>query len=317
MAIFSRIVIVGVGLIGGSLGLAVKKQRLAEKVVGIARHAEDLRIALRREAIDEGTIDLIDGIQSLGPDVSEDLPELVIVCTPVGAVVETVRKIAAGFGGDSLLPIDPSYPDIGLTESVSPSRNILITDVGSTKEAICSALAGAESPPLPNNCRFIGSHPITGKEFSGPEHAEGDLFDGRVTILTPTSTARAEDLAILKLFWNAIGSTTLKMIPLEHDRILSRTSHLPHLLAVTLAEMLLDSDASCIGPGYRSLTRVAAGSPEVWNDVIATNRTMILEAIRDFQGNLARLRELIEQDKAEEVATFLQRAKKNRAPLGE
>jgi len=271
-------IIIGIGLIGGSLGLAIKKRRLTETVIGIDRCEKTLRTALRLGVIDRASTDF-------------DVPingGLVIVATPVSLVSECVLQAAATM------------------------QNMLITDVGSTKESIC---AHVEQRQLPNGCRFIGSHPIAGKEKNGVEHADADLFENRLTILTPTALASERDIDLLTDFWQSLGSSVAKMSPAEHDRTLARTSHLPHLLSALLADRLQSPDATYTGPGYHSVTRLALGSPKVWRDIVAHNREAIVEALLDYEHALRDLREKIERGDGEAITQFLEHAKGNRDML--
>jgi len=310
MPLFSRIVIIGVGLIGGSIGLAAKKRQLTGNVIGVDLSGESLRTALQLGAVDQITTNLDEGINKdtgiaapenadadAGAFTPSSLPgaELVIVATPVSSVPEHVWQVAS------------AVQTGGITY-----RNVFITDVGSTKETICSQL---EQRTLPNGCRFIGSHPIAGKEKSGVEHANADLFENRLTVITPTTSARDRDIGLLIRFWRSLGSLTASMSPAEHDRTLARTSHLPHLLSALLADRLTLQDAQYTGPGYHSTTRLASGLPELWRDIVSHNTGAILEAIRDYEGALQDLRKKIERNDWEAVAQFLEHAKKNRDML--
>jgi prephenate dehydrogenase len=285
MSLFSRIVIIGVGLIGGSLGLAIKKRQLSRTVIGIAPDEERLQTALRLGAVDKATTSFDEGINA---DADATGHELIIVATPVSLVADYVHRVA------------------------SAVQNTLITDVGSTKETICARL---EQTALPNGCRFVGSHPIAGKEKSGVEHADADLFENRLAIVTPTASASERDTDLLLWFWHSLGSQTANMSPAEHDRVLARTSHLPHLLSAVLAERLQVHDIKYTGPGYHGMTRLAAGLPELWRDIVTHNAGAIVEAIRDYEHALGDLREKIEHSDWEAVAHLLEHAKKNRDTL--
>jgi prephenate dehydrogenase len=218
-------------------------------------------------------------------------PELVIAATPVSLVPEHVLRVARTVDGE---------------------RNVLFTDVGSTKESICTRL---EQSPFPKGCRFIGSHPIAGKEKSGVEHASADLFENRLTVITPTASARDQDVRLLVRFWRSLGSSVATMSPAEHDRTLARTSHLPHLLSALLADQLQEQDANYTGPGYHSVTRLALGSPEVWRDIVESNTQAILETLLDYEHALRNLRETIERGDMDAMTQFLERAKRNRGKL--
>ncbi len=326
MPLFSRIVIVGVGLLGGSIGLAAKKNKLADCVVGIGRDEANLRTARDRGAIDLATTDFERGIRELGVPESlltpsdsslsvftnlefgEILPELIVIGTPVGSIGDMVWESAIAIDRDY-------YPREDGGDSSLPLRNVLITDVGSVKETICARFAGLDAEPLPNGCRFIGSHPIAGTERSGAENASADLFENRLAVITPTEPVQYEDIGLLKRFWHGLGSSVAEMSPLEHDRILARTSHLPHLVAVALAAGLLPEDEPYTGTGFRSTTRLAAGPPALWSDIIDFNSAMILDAIREFEGSLTALRKMLEQGDQSGITAILKTAKRNRDRL--
>ncbi|MDR0520903.1 MAG: prephenate dehydrogenase/arogenate dehydrogenase family protein [Planctomycetaceae bacterium] len=303
---FSRIVIFGVGLIGGSIGLAVKKRRIAGTVIGVSDDPESLNAALERHAIDFAAANLDEGLNTKHPAAVRQSEtgspvlslqpeaELIVVAVPVSLVPDVVWQAA------SAVKTGGNY------------RNVLITDVGSTKETICSRF---ESATLPNGCRFIGSHPIAGKETSGVQNADADLFENRLAVVTPTSSARDRDIGSLIRFWRSLGSVAASMSPAEHDRILARTSHLPHLLSALLADRLQMQDVRYTGPGYHSTTRLASGLPEMWRDIVSHNTESILEAIRDYEHALRNLREKIESGDWEAVEQFLEHAKRNRDGL--
>ncbi len=274
------VAIVGVGLIGGSIGLALRQRGLAKSVVGIGRRQVSLRIARRVGAVTHTTIDLNKGVAEA---------ELVVVCTPVGQIVNFVRQAARH----------------------CPER-VLMTDVGSTKQIIVQALDGG----LPRGCRFLGSHPLAGSEKTGALSATADLFEGRVTVLTPTKSTRAEDFDLLEAFWAALGSVVVQMSPEEHDRTLAMTSHLPHLAAAAVAVALPERYFRFCSTGALDTTRVAAGDPEMWRQVLCMNRENVLSALDELGGKLSALYTAIRDDRQDDILRFLTLAKKNRDALG-
>ena len=277
---WNMVAIVGVGLIGGSIGLALRQRGLAERVTGIGRRQTSLRTARRAGAATNTTIDLAKGVADA---------ELVIVCSPVGRIVEHVRQAAE------------SCPE-----------GTLITDAGSTKQAIVEALDGT----LPRGCRFLGSHPLAGSEKSGPSHATADLFEGRVAILTPTKNTRAEDFDLLSHFWSSLGSVVAQMPPEEHDRTLALTSHLPHAVAAALAATQPEACFRFSGAGLLDTTRIAGGDPELWTQIFCQNRVNVLAALDIFVGHLTALEDAIRQGDVEALKRLLAQAKKNRDALG-
>jgi prephenate dehydrogenase len=277
---WDTVAIVGVGLIGGSIGLALRQRNLAQNVVGIGRRQASLRIARQIGAADHTTIDLNKGVADA---------ELVIVCSPVGQIVEHVRQAAHH----------------------CPERAIL-TDVGSVKEAIVGPLDSG----LARGCRFLGGHPVAGSEKTGPANASPELFEGRVAILTPTKNTRAEDFDLLEEFWQSLGSVVVKMTPEEHDQALALTSHLPHIAAAVLAMTVPERYFRCCGSGMLDTSRVAAGDPDLWRQVLSLNRDHVLTALEQYGANLAALHGAIRDNNQDEITRFLTLAKKNRDALG-
>ena len=277
---FGCVAIVGVGLIGASIGLAVRKRNLAERVVGIARRQETLRTARRVGAVTNTSIDLPKGVAGA---------DLVVVCTPVGSIVEHVRLTAQHCG-----------------------EGALITDAGSTKRVIVEAL----DVQLPRGCRFLGSHPLAGSEKTGPGHANADLFEGRVAILTPTRNTRAEDFDVLEDFWSSLGSMVVQMPAEEHDQALALTSHLPHAVAAVLASLVPEKYFRLAGSGFLDTTRIAAGDPPLWGQIFQQNRDNLLAVLDQFVGQLRQLSAAIRDEDVLTLQTILAKAKTNRDALG-
>jgi prephenate dehydrogenase len=274
------VAIVGVGLIGGSIGMALRKRELTASVVGIGRRQETLRVARRVGAVTHTTVDLAKGVAEA---------ELVVVCTPVGRIVEDVRTVAQHCPPDTL-----------------------ITDAGSAKHAVVAALDGE----LPRGCRFLGSHPLAGGEKSGPAHASAELFEGRVSIITPTRNTRAEDFDLLEDFWSSLGSLVMQMSPEEHDRVLALTSHLPHAVASVLATMVPENCFRLTGAGFIDTTRIAAGDPELWLQIFLANRDNLLRVLRQYQVELNTLVTALAAPDTQKLLEILTLAKKNRNALG-
>lgn len=277
---FQTVAIVGVGLIGGSVGLGLRRRGLAEHVVGIGRRQASLRIARRAGAVTSTTIDLVKGVAEA---------ELVVICTPVGRIVEDARRAAE-----------------------HAPRGTLITDAGSTKEQIVAAL----DEGLPRECRFLGSHPLAGGEKTGPMHAKPDLFEGRVAILTPTKNTRAEDFDRLEAFWTALGSVVIQMPPEEHDRALALTSHLPHAVAAALASLVPERLFRLSGAGLLDTTRIASGDVALWKQIFLQNRRNVLGALEQLLRVLGEFRAGLEQGEEAPLERILTLAKKNRDALG-
>lgn len=290
MTLFSRIIIIGVGLMGGSLGLACKRRGLAEQIIGIDCETKNLRTALDLGLIDVAATGIEEVLNENACSSDGNVNELFVVATPVGKIVTTIREIAR-------------------VAKNSGRRRVLITDLGSAKEGICSELAVNR---LPSNCRHIGSHPIAGSERSGPEHADALLYENSPVVLTPIESDREVDIAVLVRFWQKLGSRVYFLEPSEHDRVLARTSHLPHLIGVLLARGLASGDVPFIGPGFRSSTRLAGGEPRLWRDIVSSNRDAILAAIRTHETRLGELRRNLENRDWDHLASILEAARNNR-----
>ena len=280
MKALNNVAIVGVGLIGGSIGLAMRERGLAKTVVGVGRRQESLRTARRVGAVDRTTVNLEKGVAEA---------DLVIVCTPVGRIVEDVLQVA----------------------KVCP-EGTLITDAGSTKQTIVEAL----DRELPRQCRFLGAHPLAGREKTGSANAVADLFHGRVTIITPTKNTQAKDYDLLEQLWIQLGSMVIRMAADEHDRIVAVTSHMPHALAVALSASLSEDCFRLSGTGLLDMTRLAAGDTEIWKPIFGSNRNNLLTAIDQFEHRLAALRKAIAAGDDAELEQILTLAKKNRDALG-
>ncbi len=277
---YDTVAIVGVGLIGGSIGLALRERGLADHVVGVGRRQASLRIARRVGAVTSTTVDLAKGVAQAN---------LVIVCTPVGRIAEDVRRAAE-----------------------HAPQGTLITDGGSTKERIVAEL----DVGLARQCRFLGSHPLAGSEKAGPAHARADLFEGRVAILTPTRNTRAEDFDALEALWSGLGSVVIQMSPEEHDKALALTSHLPHAVAAALASIIPETLFRLCGTGLLDTTRIAAGEVELWRQIFVENRRNVVAALDQFEKHLASIRAGLESEDPAALEQVLALGKKNRDALG-
>jgi prephenate dehydrogenase len=275
------VAIVGVGLIGGSVGLALRHRGLARRVVGIGRSAESLKVAEEVGAVTSSTCDLVQGVADA---------ELVIVCTPVEQIAGQVRQAAGAC-----------------------RERALITDAGSTKAQIVRGLDGQ----LPRGVRFVGSHPLAGSEKSGPATATPDLFEGRVVVVTPAGAdASGDGCQEVREFWKALGARVVQMSPEEHDRALAVTSHLPHLVASALAAATPENCRPLTATGWADTTRVAAGDPELWTQIFSANRENVLAALADFESIVSALRAALEMRDARTLREILADAKQNRDAVG-
>jgi prephenate dehydrogenase len=262
---FRKLVVVGVGLLGGSVALAARRHNLAREIVGYGRNKKKLRLAKRKKIIDDYVVQ--------GDDIPDGV-DFLILATPVQTIVPIV--------GSFLHSIEPGC---------------IISDVGSVKEKI---VRDAEKL-LPDRVHFVGAHPIAGSEKSGAEAAVPGLFLGHRCIITPTRKTDPKALRKVSLFWRRVGAKVEIMDPHLHDRILAIVSHLPHVLAYTLVNSLsrhklesVDLKRYC-GGGFKDLTRIASSPPEIWRDICLDNRQAITKSIQDYIKHLEQLRRWIRE----------------------
>jgi prephenate dehydrogenase len=280
MAEYDTVAIVGVGLIGGSIGLALREHELAREVVGIGRRESSLEAAREVGAFDRGTTDLADGV---------DGAEIVVVCTPVDLIADVVAQVAAA----------------------CPPQAV-ITDAGSTKAMVVAAadeaVAGRAKGP-----RFVGSHPLAGDDRSGPQFARANLFVGRTVVITPTDATHADAIAKIGNFWQSLGAKVVPMTPAAHDAALAATSHLPHLVAAVLAAATPEDLLPLAASGWRDTTRVAGGDPELWRPIFAENRAQVCHALDHFGATLEAARDALQRGDDDRLLEILQQAKSRKA----
>jgi len=272
--------IIGVGLIGGSIGLAAKQRGIAGRVIGTSRQQSTLDRALAIGAIDEGCLDFLNAVQRA---------EVAVFCTPVDCIASQI-----------------------LLSAPACSPGTLLTDAGSTKANIIKRVDGA----LPDGIAYVGSHPLAGSEKRGPEHADPDLFQDRLTVITPTPRTEKRAVERTVAFWRALGSKVRLMDAEAHDQALARTSHLPHLVSAALAGSLSPDLYELTATGFRDATRVAAGDPALWAAIFAENRLPLLAALEQLEERLERFRQAIEASDGTVVNHLLAEAKKVRDALG-
>jgi prephenate dehydrogenase len=272
--------IVGVGLLGGSVALAAKARGIADRVIGIGRNPDRLQAAVDAGVIDEFLTKL--------PEC--DAPwTTVVIGTPVDRIAEDVRRIAA-----------VSRP------------GTLITDVGSVKGSICEAVSNAG---LPDGVNFVGAHPLAGSHKTGFEAARADLFDGKVTVVTMDSAAEDAANSAVRSFWEQLGSRVIEMSPAEHDAALATTSHLPHVAAAALADILPDRFRDLAASGFRDTTRIAAGDPDLWVAILLENADAVSNSLATFSESFGKFQAAIRKRDPDELKKLLQVAKRNRDAL--
>lgn len=277
-----RLCLIGVGLIGGSLVRDLREAGLVESVVGVGRSQQNLDDALALGLLDEVTQDVKAAV--VGADV-------VMLATPVGTIESVMREI---------LPV------------LSPDT--VVTDVGSVKCSVIDQVKRA-CGEVPAN--FVPGHPIAGNEKSGAKAAMVGLYRDRRVILTPLPETNAQATAKIEAMWQATGAMVEKMTPEHHDRVLAATSHLPHLLAFGLVDSLAKQEESeeifrYAAGGFRDFTRIASSDPTMWRDICVHNASAIIEALQDYESDLAELREAIVSGNADALSTIFTRAKQAR-----
>ena len=269
---FKQVTIVGLGLIGGSLGMALRRRRLARRVVGLSRTASTVRRAKARGAIDAGTTD---------PRRAVEDAELVVLASPVDCIVPQARRLSRFM-----------------------RRGGILTDVGSTKRRIVAGLEGR----LPRGVAFVGAHPLAGSERRGIEHARADLFEGSVCLVTATGRTDRQALARVVGLWKPLVRRVLVMDPARHDRRLAAVSHLPHVAAFCLVEAA-DHGARSIAPrSFLEATRVAKSDPDLWDDILLSNRTALLASMTRFEQRWKRAKRLLARQDARALRHFLRHA---------
>ena len=274
-----RLSILGVGLLGGSIGLALRKIASNCTIVGYGHRTSTLAEAKQLGAIDEATTNPVQAV---------DRADLVILCTPVGTFPTLLNQIRP-----ALMP------------------GALVTDVGSTKRRVVSD-ADALLPP---HVHFVGSHPMAGSEKRGVAHATADLYEGATCITTPTETTNPGALEKIESFWRTFGMHVTRLSPAEHDRRLADISHLPHALAAALVTLQDDRTLPLSGKGFLDSTRIAGGDGGLWRDIFLENRDNLRDSVRRFQTHLDRLMAHLDANDADAVKAWLDAAASRRQGL--
>jgi prephenate dehydrogenase len=279
---WNKVTLVGVGLLGGSLGLALKQGRLARKVVGFVRREASVKECRRFKATDSATLDLHSAVEGA---------DLIVLCTPLSQMRALAQR---------MLP--------------SVKRGAIVTDVGSVKGSMVKDLdpifarAGAH---------FVGSHPMAGGERMGVSAARGDLFRRAVCVVTPTRKTHKLALKKVEKLWASVGCRVLRLAPELHDQLVSRSSHLPHVVAAELANYVLNASpkseqAALCANGFRDTTRIASGSPEMWRDIALANRKNLDLALGQFIKDLEKFQRALKGKRAKAISDFFDQAKERR-----
>lgn len=279
---FAKVCIVGVGLIGGSFGVALRKQKLAREVVGAVRREATIEAALQKNAVDHATTTLLEAVSDA---------DLILLAPPVGQMKQLCEKIAP---------------------AVQP--NAIVTDAGSTKAQIVEEC----TPIFAGKAHFIGGHPMAGSERTGVENSTGELFKNATWILTPTADTPVSPLTKLQTLLEKIGARPLLLAPQLHDELLAVTSHLPHITAAALVHTFAQTHrehelvSRLIAGGWRDSTRVAAGSPEMWRDICLANAEPIQEKLESLIAQLSALQHALKQKDGQTLQTWFEEAAQTR-----
>jgi len=282
---FSRVVIVGVGLIGGSLALALKRAGVVGTVVGVGRSPASLQKALDLGVIDEAAT-LADAARGAS---------VIVLCAPVAQ-------------------------NFALLHALEPhlQPGTIVTDAGSTKSDVIMAAKTALGDKV---AQFVPAHPIAGRELNGVEAALPDLYVGKKTVLCPLQENSRADVAAVRAMWESAGAECHVMSAVQHDAVFAAVSHLPHVLSYALVEQVANAEDAALklgfaGGGFRDFTRIAASSPEMWRDICVANRDALLRELNTYQSVLAHLKAQIEKGDGDALERIFARASKTRLAWG-
>lgn len=284
--IIKRLAIIGVGLIGGSFGVSLRDRGAVEEIVGYGRNVKNLGLAKELGLIDAWTTNIAKAVSHA---------DIVLIATPVGAM--------------------PIVFDL-IKEFITPE--CIITDVGSVKQEVIGAFKNA----FPNQkVHFIPGHPIAGREVSGPGAADSNLFVGNTVILTPEQNTDLEAVRRVQELWQLVGSKVICMSPERHDRLLALTSHLPHVMAYTLVNLLKDEEdqqqdtLNFAAGGFYDLSRIASSDPIMWRDICLTNNNEIISRIESYQNLLSHMIDILQAKDGAALEKLFNRARDAREQI--
>jgi prephenate dehydrogenase len=276
---FEHVAIIGPGLIGASMGLAMKAANLAGEIVGIGRRESSLETALEVGAIDRSTLDLREGVRGA---------DLVVLATGVETCLE-----------------------LGLAAMPHLKPGCLLTDVASAKALLLNGLAPCVRPDV----SYVSSHPMAGSERKGAQAARPDLFRDAICILTRTAASRGDGFDRLRALWEAMGARTCELDASTHDDFLAQVSHLPHVAAACLVQLASREGLRFAATGFKDTTRVASSDPEIWREIYMANRSALALVLRRYAAELAALAVTLEKGDSQAVMRLLCEAKQKRDGL--
>lgn len=321
--LFSKIVVSGVGLLGGSVARASMKNKIAEEIVGVCRSETSRERVQISGAVHRAVLSFDEAFENINDarySERTNKPVLVVAAVPVNSIAEELAKALRAI------------------ETLDRKQLFLLTDVGSAKTQVVKTL---QNRSLPDKVTFIGSHPIAGSEKTGVEASSDSLFQGHRTVLTPDCSfifdteefsemdpadlnesdqqkrsQYKQSLDLLQEFWKRLGSGVMIMRPEIHDRILARTSHLPQLLSSALSYLVTEEEHTLCGTGFSGMTRLAGSSPIMWNDIFKANRDSVLDALEAYIDILEHWKNALRREDGTERLALLKEAKKKRDALG-
>jgi prephenate dehydrogenase len=279
--VFKKVTIIGPGLIGASIGMALRTRKLAAQVVGVGRRKASLDNALKVGALDKATLDLKEGVQKA---------ELVVLATPISTIVEMVPRLPEMLDAEALL-----------------------TDVASAKVRVIEVVSSAMR--FRPDVSYIPSHPMAGSEKSGALAASADLFVGAVCILTPLTNTFPESKGRITQMWRELGARVVSMTPQAHDRLVARISHVPHLAAAALLANLEESEMALCGAGLKDTTRIAGGDADLWLDICRENREEVRAALEAYIALLRKTADSLRTSDLGPLRDLLQNARDKRDKL--
>jgi prephenate dehydrogenase len=281
---FKNVTVLGVGLIGASFALALKKNKLCDKITGHGRNEDNLRKAQEKGIIDAYALDPAEACRD---------SDLVLFAAPVGSFLDIAKKASSSF-----------------------KQSAIITDVGSVKGKLVHDMEAA----MPGGTFFIGGHPIAGSDRSGIDTASAEIFQGARCMLTPTRLTDPEAFRKVSALWTAFGSEIMILNPDEHDRIYAAVSHLPHLIAYEILNTVAAIDSSYLafsGQGFRDTTRIASSHPALWRDICMLNRENLLAYVEIFKNSLDRVSEYLRAYDSESLEKDFKKARTLREGIGQ
>jgi prephenate dehydrogenase len=281
---FKRITILGVGLLGASFALALKKNGFCNEIIGYGRTEKNLKKAKELEIIDAFELD---------PARACTGSDLIVIATPVGSFIDIATQIKG-----------------------SLQDGVIVTDVGSVKGHLVHTMESL----MPKGIFFVGGHPIAGSARSGIGTADAEIFKDALCIITPTANTHRQALETVTTVWEKIGSHVILLNPDEHDKIYASVSHMPHLIAYVIVNTVADIDSSFLnfsGQGFIDTTRIASSSPELWRDICLLNKDNLLESLEIFKRNLERVSQYLRANDFESLEKDFQRARALREGIGQ